>query len=190
MKRLSTEDVEHNRAAGFHCPGLAMAAGEAAAVRGQVEAHEAAHGPIKFGKPHLLFTWLDRVVRKASLLDMVEDLIGPNIFCWGSTFFVKEARSAHFVTWHQDANYLGLQPNELVTAWLALTPSNACNGAMRIIPGTHKRAFDHKETFSEQNLLSRRQEIAVAVDEAERLRACKRRSSLPRNSGSPSPMAR
>jgi hypothetical protein len=167
MKRLSTEDVEHYREAGFHCPGRAMAAGEAAAVRGQVEAHEAAHGPIKFVKPHLLFTWLDRVVRNASLLDMVEDLIGPNIFCWGSTFFVKEARSPHFVTWHQDANYLGLQPNELVTAWVALTPSNASNGAMRVIPGTHKRAFDHKETFSEQNLLSRGQEIAVAVDEAD-----------------------
>jgi hypothetical protein len=167
MKTLSLSDVEHYRAAGYHFPGRALASDEAAAVRRQVEAHEAVHGPIKCVKPHLLFTWLDKVVRRPCLLDMVEDLIGPNIFCWGSSFFIKAARSPHFVTWHQDANYLGLQPNEMVTAWVALTPSNAGNGAMRVIPNTHKQAFQHRESYAKKNLLSRGQEIAVELDDAQ-----------------------
>ena len=53
-------------------------------------------------KPHLLFTWLDELVR-ASRLDAVESLIGPDILGWASGFFTKEPHDPSFVSWHQDS---------------------------------------------------------------------------------------
>ena len=71
------------------------------------------------------------------------------------------------MSWHQDAAYWGLEPEEVVTAWVALSPSNAESGCMKVLPGSH---FDshipHRDTFAANNLLTRGQEIAVDVDEA------------------------
>lgn len=165
MNILNEEQVERYRRNGFHSPNFAISEREASEVRAKLEAHEAEHGSLKEVKPHLLFTWLDDLVRKPAILDVVEDLIGPNILCWGSSFFVKEANSSSFVSWHQDGNYIGLQPHEMVTAWIALTPSNASNGALRVVPGTHLQSFSHRETHASDNLLSRGQEVEVDIDE-------------------------
>ncbi len=167
MNILTPDQVEKYRQDGYQSPNFAVSPAEALSLRRKLEAHEQLHGPLRDVKPHLLTTWLDSLVRTRLLLDVVEDLIGPDILCWGSSFFIKEAHSPHFVTWHQDANYIGLQPNEMVTAWIALTPSNETNGAMRVIPRTHRQAFTHRETHGADNLLSRGQEIEVEVDESQ-----------------------
>ena len=163
--RLSEPQIRAYQAHGHHWPVDVVNEAEAATLRAKLEAHEAAHGPLKEVKPHLLFTWLDDLVRNERLLDALESILGPDILCWGSSFFVKEARSPEFVTWHQDGEYIGLTPHEMVTAWIALTPSNASNGAMRVVPGTHLHRFTHRETFAPDNLLSRGQEITVDIDE-------------------------
>ena len=69
------------------------------------------------------------------------------------------------MSWHQDATYWGLSAPDVVTAWVAFTPSTVESGCMRVVPGTHTRQVPHKDTFAENNLLSRGQEIAVDVDE-------------------------
>ena len=116
-------------------------------------------------KSHLLFTWLDGLIRHPAILDAVEGVIGPDILCWSSTFFIKEARDPGFVSWHQDSTYWGLDPADIVTAWVALSESTAENGAMRVIPGTQKLdQVAHRDTFAANNLLTRGQEIAVDVD--------------------------
>ena len=66
----------------------------------------AARGALRH-KSHLLFTRLDALVRHPTILDPVEDLLGPDILCWGSSFLSKEARDPAFVSWHQDATYWG-----------------------------------------------------------------------------------
>jgi ectoine hydroxylase-related dioxygenase (phytanoyl-CoA dioxygenase family) len=117
-------------------------------------------------KPHLLFTWLDELARDDGVLDAVEGVIGPNILCWASGFFTKEAHDPSYVSWHQDLTYWGLEPADIVTAWVALSPSTPESGCMRVIPGSHKQdVLAHTETFAEHNLLSRGQEIQVEVDE-------------------------
>jgi ectoine hydroxylase-related dioxygenase (phytanoyl-CoA dioxygenase family) len=117
-------------------------------------------------KPHLLFTWLDDLIRHPRILDAVEDVIGPDILCWGTSFFTKERRDPSYVSWHQDSTYWGLEPPDIVTAWVAFTDSTAANGAMRVIPGSHKLdQVPHRDTFAADNLLSRGQEIMVDVDE-------------------------
>ena len=116
-------------------------------------------------KPHLLLPWLEDLVRHPKVLDAVEDIIGPNILAWGSGFFTKGAHDPSFVSWHQDSTYWGLSKPEIVTAWIAFTPSTVQSGCMRVIPGSHGDQVAHKDTFDERNMLSRGQEIMVEVDQ-------------------------
>jgi non-heme Fe2+,alpha-ketoglutarate-dependent halogenase len=118
-------------------------------------------------KPNLLFPWVDALIRHPRILDAVESVIGPDILCWGSQFFTKRAGDPAFVSWHQDGTYWGLSKPDVVTAWLALTPSTPQSGAMRVVPGTHRAQVPHIDTFAETNMLSRGQEIAVEVNEDE-----------------------
>lgn len=72
------------------------------------------------------------------ILDYVEDLLGPDFYLWGSNFFIKEPRSMSTVGWHQDAYYWPLDPHESLTVWLAFDDSTVANGAMTVVPGSHK----------------------------------------------------
>ena len=113
---------------------------------------------------HLLFPWLHELAHTSKILDEVEQVIGPNIMLWSTSFFIKDPGSKSYVSWHQDSTYWGLNPLEIVTAWLAFTPSNNSNGCMRVIPESHRRGQSaHKDTFANHNLLSRGQEIEVDI---------------------------
>jgi non-heme Fe2+,alpha-ketoglutarate-dependent halogenase len=169
MKLLTEAAIRRYRDEGYYAPIRVMPCQEADALRGKLESFEAGIGPISGKlrqKSHLLFTWLNDLVRHPRILDAVEDVIGPNILCWGSSFFIKEARNPAFVSWHQDSTYWGLDPADVVTAWVALSDSTPENGAMRVIPASHKLdQVPHRDTFRPENLLSRGQEIMVDVDE-------------------------
>jgi ectoine hydroxylase-related dioxygenase (phytanoyl-CoA dioxygenase family) len=95
-------------------------------------------------------------VRCHSILDAVEDLHGPDLLCWTTNFFIKEAADPAFVSWHQDATYWGLSEPDVVTAWVAFTPATEANGAMEYIPGSHRLdQIPHRDTFAKHNLLTR-----------------------------------
>jgi non-heme Fe2+,alpha-ketoglutarate-dependent halogenase len=171
MKALTEAAVRQYRDLGYCAPVAALATAEAGELRRRLEAFESGAGPLSGKlrhKPHLLFTWLNDLVRHPRVLDAVEDIIGPDILCWGTSFFIKERKNPGFVSWHQDSTYWGLEPPDIITAWVAFTDSNAANGAMRVIPGTHKMdQVPHRDTFAAANLLSRGQEISVDVDESQ-----------------------
>ena len=170
MKVLTPPAVERYRRDGFYFPIRVLAPGEALERRRRLEAVEAAHGGRLGGelrqKPHLLFTWLADLVRHPAILDAVEDVLGPNLLVWSTSFFIKEARDPAFVSWHQDSTYWGLSEPDVMTAWVAFSESSIETGAMRMIPGTHTEQVAHRDTFAPDNLLSRGQEIMVEVDEA------------------------
>ena len=105
-------------------------------------------------------------MRHPTILDAVEDVLGPNLLVWSTSFFIKEARDPAYVSWHQDATYWGLSAPDVLTAWVAFTDATVENGAMRMVPGSHAEQLEHRDTFAPHNLLSRGQEIAVEVDEA------------------------
>ena len=113
---------------------------EAARMLGRLEDIEAAHGgklPARINqKPHLLFPWLNELVRHPRIVDAVEDVLGPDLLCWGSQFFTKNGGDPSYVSWHQDATYWGLSSPDVVTAWVAFTPSTVESGCMRVVPGT------------------------------------------------------
>ena len=169
MKFLSETAVRQYGEAGYYAPLRAVSTEEAGALRARLEAFEAGAGPLAGKlrqKSHLLFTWLNDLIRNERILDAVEDLIGPDILCWGSSFFIKEPRNTAYVSWHQDSTYWGLEPADIVTAWVAFSDSTTENGAMRVVPGSHLREqIPHRDTFAPDNLLSRGQEIMVDVDD-------------------------
>ena len=167
-KRLATGDVDRYGRDGILFPIDVVSPTAAAELLQRLESNEREHGGRLAGrtnqKPHLLYPWMDQLVRHPAILDAVEDVLGPNLFCWGSQFFTKNAHDEGYVSWHQDGTYWGLSSPDVMTAWVALTPSLPENGCMRVIPGTHKSQVPHADTFAESNLLSRGQEIAVEVD--------------------------
>jgi non-haem Fe2+, alpha-ketoglutarate-dependent halogenase len=171
MKFLSEAQVAQYRRDGYIPKIRVMSAQEANDAYAMLEDYERrAGGPLRGNfrhKAHLLFPFLSEIVRNSRLLDAIEDLYGANLLCWSTNFFIKEARNPAFVSWHQDATYWGLSSPDVVTAWIALTPSNMDNGAMGVIPGTHLQAqLPHRDTFDQNNMLTRGQEVAVEVDPA------------------------
>ena len=168
-KSLSAVALARYARDGYVCPVPVLSADEARQYRERLERAERDLGEPLRGvyriKPHLLFTWLADLVRHPAILDAVEDALGPDLLCWNTSFFTKEARSPGFVSWHQDATYWGLSEPDVLTAWVAFTESTPANGNMRVIPGSHRIPVPHVDTFHPDNLLSRGQEIAVEVDE-------------------------
>jgi ectoine hydroxylase-related dioxygenase (phytanoyl-CoA dioxygenase family) len=117
---------------------------------------------------HFAARWAYELVTNPRILDAVEQVIGPNILAWGTNWFSKMPGDKAYVSWHQDGTYWNLAPVKVVTAWLALTPSNQTNGGLRVVPGTHRQPMlPQRETYAPDNALSRGQEIAVEVDEAQ-----------------------
>ncbi len=170
-KALTEHQLGEYQQRGFLFPLPVLSKPKTAALRRSLEHLEAREGgrlPAHLNrKPHLLLTWLNELIRDSRILDPVEDILGPNILCWGSGFFIKNAHDPARVTWHQDSTYWGLSKPDVVTAWIAFTPSTHANGCMRVVPGTHMlQQLPHHDTFAPDNLLSRGQEIAVAVDES------------------------
>jgi hypothetical protein len=163
-KVLTREQIDHYCTRGFIHPLRCMSAAEAARLLGKLDAFESETGlsatkDLHF-KFHLYFSWLMELSQSPSLLDPVEDLIGPDILAFTSNFWIKRAGDGAFVTWHQDSAYFGLEPHELCAAWIALTPSTRANGCMRVMPGSHLGpSHTHVETYHGKNLLARGQRI-------------------------------
>ena len=73
----------------------------------------------------------------APVLDMVEQLIGPDIILWGTTFFHKPPGEQRVVPWHRDGRYWPIKPLATTSVWIAVTDTTAENGCLRVIPGSH-----------------------------------------------------
>ena len=148
-----------------------MRESEAEDLRRRLEAAERRHPEALHAhnrnNAHLTFTCLDEIVHHPVICDGVEDLIGPDFLAWGSVLFIKEPGDGGYVSWHQDATYMGLEPHVGVTVWLALTPSTREAGCMRMIPGSHLGGIrQHADTFGEENILTRGQTIEGLDEDA------------------------
>ena len=169
---LTPEQIEQFNTEGYVTPVRIMDAAEAGTLRAKLEATEAARGgklaPTERSKAHMLFKWLDDLIRDPRVLDPIEQLIGPNILCWNTLFWIKEAQSPSFVSWHQDTKYWGLSSERVITAWLALSPASLDAGCMRVMPRTHiGDVLPHDDQYHQDNLLTRGQQITEGVDDAE-----------------------
>lgn len=167
-KRFSDEDIARYRNDGFFFPLTIMTGEAAAAHRRALEAAEARKGPMHYRtKPYLVFASAWEIARHPVLLDAVEDILGPDILIYDSAYVIKEPRNTRYVSWHQDLTYWGLSADDVVTAWVALTPATPANGAMRFIPGSHTNGrLAHHDTRAADNILHRGQEVRNGFDES------------------------
>ena len=160
---------------GFLFPVTVFSPEQAQGYRAELEALERRLSGIKTGNknqlnyPHLLFRFANAICRDEKLLDVVESILGPDILVWGSTFFIKEPKTDTYVSWHQDMKYWGLSDTDgQVSAWIALNNVSQANGCMQFLPKTHLgEMVDHKDTFSDDNFLTRGQEADFTLDEEE-----------------------
>lgn len=157
---------------GFIFPINVLEREEAEAVRADLEAAEreladdAKRLALLRAYPDRLLPSFDRLVRNPNLIKAASAVLGPDLMVWSSGLFIKEAQSPKIVSWHQDLTYWGLDDAEETTCWVALSPATTQSGCMRFVAGTHKHAqVAHRDTFDENNLLTRGQEIEVEVDE-------------------------
>jgi non-heme Fe2+,alpha-ketoglutarate-dependent halogenase len=161
---LTQAQVEHFRREGYAFPFDAIPAAEAASYVAKLDSYDAILGEeaqkqLKI-KAHVAAPWIVGLARNKNILDAVESLIGPDILLFGTSMFSKKARDVRFVSWHQDAAYYGLDPQQEVTCWVGLTDADTENGCMRVLPGSHLDADAvHEETYDPQNMLGRGQTI-------------------------------
>jgi len=116
-------------------------------------------------KAHLPFPWLCDLVSRPRLLDAVEDLIGPDILCWGASFFTKKANDRRFISWHTDTFYYAFEPAETLTAWFSFNDSTVESGCVRYIPGSHRQDTIH-DFFPDPDNLAGQGQTARDVDES------------------------
>jgi len=168
---LSDSQIRQFQDLGYAFPLPVLEPGEVATLRDRLQTFEAGQGgkleEAQRSKCHLLFKWVDDLIRDARILDPVEQLIGPDILCWNTIFWIKEAGSESFVSWHQDTRYWGLSSDQVVTAWLALSDASIESGCLQVMPETHLGdVLDHDDRYHPDNMLTRGQKISVGIDEA------------------------
>ena len=79
-----------------------------------------------------------------ALLDILEQLIGPNLMFHLSKVNMKPAALGSVVDWHQDLTYYPLTNTDSVTVLFYLDDADSANGCLQVIPGIHKeRVLDH-----------------------------------------------
>ena len=163
MTYLSSNQLKQYEDQGYLSPIEVLSSSEALEAREEIEFIEKKM-PNEIDKSgrynvHLISPKLDSIVHNSKILDAVECIIGKNILVCSTTLFIKNPNEQSFVSYHQDAKYIGLKPHNWVTAWVALTDSNENNGCMRMWPKSHLDIKDHNEKFEEENLLTRGQTV-------------------------------
>jgi hypothetical protein len=158
-KRLTPDQIAKFERDGFLSPIRVFSERKAAELRGEFEQIETSMGGALKGiartKIYLRQPFAYQLATNPAILDAVEDLIGPDIMLYQNAAWVKNAGEDSYVSWHQDNTYFGHEPCEVLSVWLALTPSRPESGSMRFLPGSHKLGMlpVHYEPTNE-NLLS------------------------------------
>ena len=171
-KFLTQKQVKDFHREGFISSVRVMSKKEASEILEKLEAFEASQGKpvsgIQRTKACLLFPWIYDLVTRKTVLDVIEDLIGPNILLYQNGAWLKEADGKGFVSWHQDSTYFGMDPWELVTAWVALSLAGIREGCMEVIPGSQTLGMlpcDYS-AVSSFNMLASGQRVIYDIDES------------------------
>ena len=164
MSFLNEKQLKDYEDHGFVAPINVLTLEEATKIKEEIEYIEKKWPDELIGlgrnNVHYISPIFDQVCHNSKILDAVESIIGKDILVGGTTLFIKDPDKKGFVSWHQDAKYIGFEPHNWVTAWLAITDANEENGCMRMWSGSHKEKIKkHKDTFNENNLLTRGQTV-------------------------------
>jgi ectoine hydroxylase-related dioxygenase (phytanoyl-CoA dioxygenase family) len=87
--------------------------------------------------PHKLSPLMRETMAHPAITPVLTELIGPNVKCMQSMFFVKRpGKPGH--AWHQDEKYVATADRSLTGCWIALDDATIENGCLWVIPGSHR----------------------------------------------------
>jgi hypothetical protein len=142
--RLTEQQVQRYRDEGYVSGLPILSAAECAAIRARIEAFEAAR-PADAAwafdiKANLLFDWVYDIGADRRMLDIAQDLLGPDLLNTNTVFRIKEPGSSTNYGWHQDAARIQVEPLFAI-GFLAITECTPENGGLSVIPGSHDRIW-------------------------------------------------
>jgi hypothetical protein len=172
---LSAADVATYRRDGLVVSPLRLSAERLAAIRESLEKllrDNATIAPESLVCPHIPYgpthdaaaaaRWFDYASDPA-ILDLVEQLIGPDIILWGSQVFCKPAVTGKAIPWHQDGQYWPIRPRATCSVWIAIDDARPENGCMRYIPGSQSGGVVFRHRTSERGDIVLNQEVEPAL---------------------------
>lgn len=150
-KILSDDEIAAYHRDGFLIPKYRLPESELAELRGMCEKlladHPDIHG-VPITNPHMPYYAIQKLNTqrepwlkwgaKPELLDMTEQLIGPDIVMFQTAIFHKKAVTGGRAPYHRDGKYYPIRPLAATNVWIAVTPSTIQNGCVRCIPASHK----------------------------------------------------
>jgi hypothetical protein len=179
MGALTPREVRGYRETGYLVPGFRLGLERLESLREALEHVVAANPGVRperlvsvhragrnaegvVGDPRFL-----ELARDPDILDMVSEVIGPDIILWGCQAFCKPGGDGMAVPWHQDGHYWPIRPLATCTAWVALDDSTVENGCLRVIAGSHReqRLLEH-ERDDREGLVLNRKVLDAELDEA------------------------
>lgn len=174
---LSSSQIAAYRNDGFLFPVDVMSHDKARILRCEIETLEDSYPEGSLPQPisqyfrvgaQVVIPLMAEIARTPAVLNAVESILGGNLLVWSCELFIKEPNTSKIVSWHQDLTYWGMgETDDQLTAWIALSAATQQSGCMKFVAGSHNNHIvEHRDTFHQDNLLSRGQEIAVEVDEA------------------------
>ena len=150
MRKLNPDEIEHYDKQGFVIPGprlsdeklkrLRVALDKVIGANPQTRPEQLVSVHVKDSGAEGVAgdkAFLD-VARDESILNLVEQVIGPDVILWGCQAFCKPPGDGMEVPWHQDGHYWPIRPLATCTVWIALDDSIIENGCLRVIPGSHR----------------------------------------------------
>ena len=167
---LSADEIKRYHDTGLIFPQRVMTTDDAANYLAQLESYESNTGGPVNGKwrykSHLVFPWFNQLMRHPAILDLVRSLLGNDLMVWTTHIYPKEPGDGRFISWHQDSAHWGLDSNQVLSVWVALTDATRENGCMRMLPGSHHNGqVKHQDTRNPNNILTRGQTIFNGIEE-------------------------
>lgn len=80
---------------------------------------------------------LMRMATLPDILDMMEQVAGPDLVLWATTIFHKPSGTGKATPWHRDGEFWPIEPLATTSIWIAVNECRADNGCLRVIPGSH-----------------------------------------------------
>jgi ectoine hydroxylase-related dioxygenase (phytanoyl-CoA dioxygenase family) len=90
--------------------------------------------------PHKLSELMFRNLSHPAFVDVLTQIIGPNVKCMQSMLFIKSAGKPG-QAWHQDEDYIPTRDRSLCGGWIAMDDAHVENGCLWVIPGSQKRGI-------------------------------------------------
>jgi ectoine hydroxylase-related dioxygenase (phytanoyl-CoA dioxygenase family) len=154
LHKLTQAEADHYRSDGYHLYKKQLfATGELQKLTGIFEEQLAAKGSKlsdELDTPHFREPRLMEFLLHKDVLDLVEDILGPDVGLFSSHFICKDPFVGRRTPWHEDSSYWQGKFDRLdkiVTIWLAIDDSTLENGCMGVIPGTHRNGFSDYESI-------------------------------------------